>query len=74
MSEVFATEERNEIPSDHSRAIHVEPGIRVFRVSDALIAGSLLDWSEPVLLKLDKRDDGTYELRARAVSAGGETT
>lgn len=40
---------------------------RVFEVSDELAARSLLDWSEPVQLRLEKRDDGTYDLVCRSL-------
>ncbi len=42
---------------------------RVFRVSDELAARSLLDWSDPVQLKLEKHEDGTYDLVARNVES-----
>lgn len=38
---------------------------RVFRVSDELAASTLLDWSQPVQPRLEKNDDGVYDLVAR---------
>lgn len=69
---VAATEERSEIPDPGlvARTVAVAPGVRLFRVSDELAASSLLDWSEPVQLKLEKRDDETYELIARRLPVG----
>lgn len=64
---VAAREERNEIPEPGwTRALVVAPGVRLFRVTDELAAKALVDWSEPVRLKLSKLDDGTYDLIARS--------
>ncbi len=42
-------------------------GIRVFRMHDELIARTLFDWSEPLQLRCQKNEDGTYDLICRTV-------
>lgn len=70
---IAASEERNEIPeSGFTRTIIVEPHTRLFRVSDELASRSLLDWSGPVQLKLDRREDGSYDLIARMVAMNAQ--
>lgn len=62
---VAATEEEATVRGGWTKRITLNPGVRLFRVSDQLAASALLDWSEPVQLKLQKREDETYELVAR---------
>ena len=58
----------SEIPKKPgAQLVRIPRGIRVFRVTDSLVAESLMDWSDPVQLRIEKREDGTYDLIARRV-------
>jgi hypothetical protein len=47
---------------------------RVFEVSDELAATALTDWSPVVQVRLEKKDDGTYDLVVRRCNPETEET
>jgi hypothetical protein len=70
----IAARERPRRRGDVEDYVLVRPGERFFLVTDELAASALLDWSEPVQLRLERVVRGrenvnAYDLVARRVNA-----
>jgi hypothetical protein len=49
------------------RTVTIDDHEMLVRVSDVLLAELTNDWSHPIVVKAEQRQDGTYELVCRIV-------